>query len=76
MLPTNPNLFYKAVHIRTYIIYLLISYFNKLKKVSGHKTAIKNPGSEEQKAGTRLSRHCGGMKLKGIEHEDISKDHM
>ena len=38
------------------------------KRVSGHKTDIKNhnPGSDEHKAGTRLSRHCGGMKLKGI----------
>ena len=38
------------------------------KRVAGHKSDIKNhnPGSDEHKAGTRLSRHCGGMKLKGI----------
>ena len=38
------------------------------KRVAGHKNDIKNhnPGSDEHKAGTRLSRHCGGMKLKGI----------
>ena len=38
------------------------------KRVAGHKNNIKNhnPGSDEHKAGTRLSRHCGGMKLKGI----------
>ena len=38
------------------------------KRVAGHKNDIKyhNPGSDGHKAGTRLSRHCGGMKLKGI----------
>ena len=30
------------------------------------QTRNHNPGSDEHKAGTRLSRHCGGMKLKGI----------
>ena len=56
-----------------YIILLSSSFINKTgtykkKRVAGHKNDIKyhNPGSDGHKAGTRLSRHCGGMKLKGI----------
>ena len=47
--------------------YTILKYLKK-KRVAGHKNDIKyhNPGSDEHKAGTRLPRHCGGMKLKWI----------